>query len=115
MRFSFTVNITKKKWLDYPPQRWNAGLDAAGLNFRQLLQRAHYPPLPPRGSRTYQTADQASYNITEVGKEMEFGSTSYLPFLLGGTSKMRGWPGKWHELQTGMQAGFRAGVRDYRE
>lgn len=114
MSWTVNVTITKKQWLDHPEDRWNAGLDKAGFNFRQGLQRSHYPPLPPSGDhRNYTTADKADYNITEPGKRMEFGSTFYLPFLLNGTRFMQGWPGMGQSLRDLLEAGFKAGIKDY--
>lgn len=117
MTYKLSLDIHKAKWIDDPTMRWNLGLERAGFNFRQLLQRAHYPPLPPSGInvRTYQTADKASYKITVPGREMVFGSTFYLPFILDGTVKWEGWPGKKDELWQGMHDGFASGVRDYKE
>lgn len=112
--FSFSVSVTRKEWMQNPRIRLNAGLERAGINFRTGLSRAHYPPLPPSGDhRTYQTADKANSNITDFGHIMEFGSTFYLPFLLWGTSRMAGWPGKQQELEKLMKAGFISGVKEY--
>lgn len=112
--FDFTIAVSRKQWMQQPAIRWQAGLDAAGFNFRQGLQRAMYPPLPPSGDRRqYQTADKAGWNVEEFGKSITFGSTYYLPFILDGTRKWEGWPGKWAELQDLMQRGFKAGVRDF--
>ncbi len=59
------------------------------------------------------TADKASFNITIPGKEMVFGSTHYLPYLLfkGGAGL---WPGKREELVDLMKRGFISGVTEYK-
>lgn len=108
------IQVTKKAWMDHPEDRWNAGLERAGMNFRTGLSRSHYPPVAAGGyTRTYQTADQANFNITEPGRVMEFGSTFYLPFILYGTRKWEGWPGKMDELTDLMQRGFASGVKEF--
>lgn len=112
--FRIELNVTKKAWMSDPAIRWNAGLERGGFNFRTGLSRSHYPPLPPSGDhRTYATAAKADYNIVEVGRVMEFGSTYYLPFLLFGTRHMVGWPGKAGELIDLLQSGFRSGVAEF--
>ena len=111
--FSFHVKVTQAEWLKHPEARWNAGLVAAGLNFKQSVSRSHYPPLPVGGHRTYATADKADFTIVETGRRMEFGSTFYFPFILGGTKKWEGWPGFGGDIVDAMIAGFIAGVRDY--
>jgi len=114
--FSVTFTVTKKAWMSNPALRWDAGLNAAGMNFRTGLSREYYPPIPPSGDhRTYQTADKAGFNITDPGHTMEFGSTFYLKFLLYGTSRMAGWPGKRDELVALMKQGFIFGVQNYTE
>lgn len=111
------MKVTKKPWLDHPEERWNKGLLYAGSNFRQGLQRDHYPPLPPSGVnvRTYMTADKAGSNVVEFGRQLDFGSTYYLAFILYGTSKWQGWPGKYEELIDLMRRGFAAGIAEDRE
>lgn len=112
MAWEVTWQTTKKPWMDHPDARWNAGLKAAGLNWRTGLSRSHYPPLRTV-KRTYATADKAGFRIVEEGHIMEFGSTAYLPFILNGTVKWEGWPGKKHGLISMMGKGFRAGIRNY--
>lgn len=130
--------VTRKAWMNDPRIRWNAGLERAGINFRQGLQRSHYPPIDVSGSvynsvagmfggdagalsggpryvRTYQTADRAGARIVSFGEIMEFGSTWYLNFILSGTVKWEGWPGKADELAELMRRGFASGIRDYSE
>jgi len=114
--WSLSVQVKRKKWMKNPSLRWNAGLIEAGLNFRTGLSRGHYPPVPPSGNvRTYQTADKAGARIVETGRVMEFGATFYLPFILYGTRKWEGWPGKRIELVDLMKLGFADGVRNYSE
>lgn len=115
MAWNAKITVTKKQWLSQPAERWNAGLMAAGMNFRTGLARSHYPPLAPSGwtGRRYGTADKADFRIEELGKVMSFGSTSYLPYILGGTKYWVGWPGKANELLTMMSDGFLYGIKNY--
>lgn len=112
MSWEVKFQVKKKEWLSNPVARWNRGLERAGFNFRQGLQRDRYPPIKPDSSsvRTYLTADKANFEITEYGHVMTFGSTFYLPFILYGTSKWEGWPGKYEELIELMQDGFRSAI-----
>lgn len=114
--FQLDITITKKAWLSNPKERWNAGLEKAGLNFRQSLSRAHYPPVPPNSTyvRTGTLANKANFRITEPGQTMEFGSTYYLPFLLAPARTVQNWAGKKDEVLKALQDGFKAGVRDYK-
>jgi hypothetical protein len=118
-RIDFTVR--KAKWLTDPNLRWNAGLEQAGLQFRQRLQRSNYPPPPPMSTyiRTGTTANKAGFKIyTEAGKlTMYFGSTFYLPYLLFGTPQWVGWTpwNKREEILEYMTAGFKKGVKEYKE
>lgn len=113
--FEVQITVTKRAWLSNPAERWNAGLDRAGVNFRQHLQRAYYPPIPPASKyvRTGATADRANYNIIEFGKVMEFGGTSYLTYLLIPARTVQNWAGKKEELINAMQEGFRDGIVSY--
>ncbi|HEY5911106.1 MAG TPA: hypothetical protein VJA21_10935 [Verrucomicrobiae bacterium] len=113
--FRIDITIREDDWLKHPAERWNAGLEKAGINFRQGLQRRHYPPAPAasRYVRTYMTADKANFKITEPGKVMEFGSVSYLQFLLVPTSTVAHWAGTKDKLVELMQSGFKNGVATY--
>ena len=119
VKVEFTVK--KAAWLSNPNLRWKAGLEKAGLQFRQRLQRENYPPAPPLSTyvRTGTLANKAGFNIYEAGGSvtMFFGSTFYLPYLLYGTPQWVGWTpfGKREELLQYMTAGFKAGVKDYKE
>lgn len=117
MDFQFEVTVTKKEWLSNPSKRWNAGLDRAGINYRQRLQRAHYPPIPPGSTyiRTGTLANKATYEIVEFGKTAELRGVFYEPYVLFGTSKWQGWPGKIDELKEYIQSGFKAGVKEFTE
>ncbi len=113
--FQVELNVTKKAWLSNPPERWNSGLDRAGINFRQHLQSSYYPPIPPNSTyvRTGRLAHSANYKLTELGKVMEFGAVSYLKFLLMPARTVMHWAGKKEELLTAMQQGFADGIRHY--
>lgn len=119
--FSLGMQLTTKKasWLDNPSKRIDAGFVRAGFNFRQGLSRSQYPAVPPgsRYKRTYATADKANYQITIPGKEMKFGSTFYLPYLLFPSRKGRGplWSGKLEFLVKMMIAGFKSGFKDFKD
>lgn len=114
-------NVTKKQWLTNPNLRWKAGLEKAGLNFRQRLQRANYPPAPPLSTyiRTGTLANKAGFSIYESGGTitMYFGSTFYLPYLLYGTPSWVGWTpyGKKEEIVEAMKLGFQTGIIGYTE
>jgi hypothetical protein len=118
-KLEFTVN--RAKWLKDPNLRWKAGLDEAGLQFRQRLQRSNYPPPPPLSTyiRTGTLADKAGFKTYVVSGQstMYFGSTFYLPYLLFGTPQWVGWTpwDKLGEVLKAMQEGFKKGVRDYKE
>ena len=114
--FNVQFKVSRKDWIRDPRKRWNAGLEKAGLNFRQGLQRSHYPPIPPTSTyrRTYTTANKAGFRILVEGAEMIFGSTEYLKWLLIPAVTVQHWEGKDQELLQGMQDGMRAGVRDYK-
>lgn len=115
MVWEIKLQVNKKKWLSNPKSRWNAGLERAGLNFRQGLQRSHYPAIPPhtQSVRTYMTADKAGFRVVDYGHIMVFGSTFYLPFILDGTRKWEGWPGKKDELRALMEEGFRSAIVEF--
>lgn len=104
-------------WLQDPSIRWNAGLENAGLQFRQRLQRENYPPPPPLSTyvRTGTLANKAGFNITEIGKIAEVGSTFYLPYLIDLDGRPENWAGKRDELFQYIQAGFKEGVKNYQE
>ena len=101
-------------WMEYPELRWNAGLENAGLQFRQRLQRENYPPPPPLSTyvRTGTLANKAGFNIVDFGRVAEVGSTFYLPYLLDITPN---WSGKQDELYQYIAAGFKEGVKNYKE
>lgn len=111
-KIDFTINV--KDWMRNPEKRWNAGLEGSGLQFRQRLQRQHYPPQPPLSHyiRTGTLANKAGFNIEDFGRVMVFGSTFYLPYLLDGPEN---WAGKRDELFQYMVAGFKEGVKNYKE
>lgn len=115
--FTIDLHVTKAEWLSHPAMRWNAGLEAAGLAFRQALQISQYPSAPPETSyiRTGHTASMANYNIEIFGQSMSFGSMYYLPYLLFGTSKWAGWPGKKEQITNDMTAAFKQGIVDFRK
>ena len=115
MAVELSLSITKKQWFSQPALRWNAGLNQAGVNWRQHLQRAYYPPAPPnsRYVRTGATADRANYNINDEGKEMDLGSTSYTIFLLMPARTVVNWSGKKDEEKLAIEQGFRDGVANY--
>lgn len=114
MAWSVNFQVTRRDWLRDPKLRWNAGLQYAGLNFRQSLGRSHYPPVPPTPYiRTYQLADRANFRIVEMGAVMEFGSTFYLPYVLQGTEKWQGWSGFLPDMTNSMRDGFAYGIRNY--
>lgn len=111
-RVDFTIHMAD--WMQHPEKRWNAGLEVAGLQFRQRLQRQNYPPPPPMSTyiRTGTLANKAGFNITEFGRVALVGSTFYLPYLLEGTPN---WSGKQDELFQYIEAGFKDGVKNYQE
>lgn len=115
MGFSIDLKVTKSSWLSDPTIRWNLGLQRAGLNFRQGLQRSRYPDAPEhtRYIRTYTTADKAGFNITEPGRTMEFGSVDYLQFLLAPSPTTPNWGGKKDELVQLMVDGFKSGIAEF--
>ena len=114
--FGFELNVTKASWLSNPAERWNAGLERAGLEFRQGLQISQYPPAPTtsRYVRTGTLAHKAGFNIVRIGQAMTFGSTSYLPYLLIPAKSVRNWAGKREELVQAMSEGFAKGVKEFR-
>lgn len=119
--FKFEFSVKKAKWLANPNLRWQKGLEGAGLQFRQRLQRSNYPPAPPMSTyiRTGTTANKAGFNIYQAGGSltMFFGSTEYLPYLLYGTDRWVGWTpwDKKGEILKYMEAGFKKGVKEYKE
>lgn len=117
--FQVTMTVTKKKWVEHPELRWNEGLKRSGFNFRVGLSRSRYPAIPVGSTyrRTYLTAEKANFNITRPGREMVFGSTFYLPFLIFPMRRTGrpGWPGKREELLDLMSKGFQSGIREYQE
>jgi len=114
--FKVEFTVRKKAWLSDPTLRWKAGLDAAGLQFRQRLQRSNYPPQPPLSTyiRTGTLANKANFKVYITGgtSTMFFGSTFYLTYLLNGTEN---WTGKKAEILQYMEAGFKQGIKDYKE
>ncbi len=114
VRVEFTVR--KASWLSNPNLRWKAGLETAGLQFRQRLQRQNYPPPPPLSTyiRTGTLANKAGFSVAEGGSSivLTFGSTFYLSSLLYDTPN---WSGKKDELIQYMSRGFKDGVKNYHE
>jgi hypothetical protein len=110
------IEIRRAEWLKDPNLRWKAGLEGAGVQFRQRLQRQNYPPPPPMSwyVRTGLLADKAGFNVVEEGGNlvMYFGSTFYLPHLLYVTPN---WSDKYPELVQYMSEGFFQGIKDYHE
>jgi len=115
LMFSLSLNITRKAWMSNPRIRWDAGLQRAGLAWRTSNSRAFEPPINPSYTRTGQFADKSDFEITEVGKSMNFGGVFYSPFVLFGTSKWVGWPGHLDNSASMMQQGFINGVKEYDE
>lgn len=88
--FKLELKVTEAEWMKLPAIRWNAGLERAGLEYRQQLQPSGYPPKPPNSSYARKGAaggitSKANFKIITRGKEMEFGGPYYLKFLLFGT------------------------------
>lgn len=114
MAFSLSIQVTKAPWLDNPAERWNAGLERAGLAWRTSNSRGTYPPLAPSyPNRSYRFADDSDFEITDPGRSMDFGSTFYAPFILFGTRKWAGWQGHLDASVGMMKDGFAAGVAEY--
>lgn len=119
--YKISFSVRNKKWLEDPRLRWKAGLEVAGLQFRQRLQRQNYPPPPPMSTyvRTGLTASKAGFKIEMPGRRliMWFGSTSYLPALLMGSEHWVGWTPwkKKEEIIDYMSKGFKKGVVEYKE
>lgn len=115
--FEISVQVHMASWLSNPATRWNAGLEQAGLQFRQHLARATYPPMNPGQTyvRTGTLADKANFNIEEPGKVMSFGSTDYLQWLLIPARTVQNWGGKREELFSAMQEGFRIGIAEFKQ
>lgn len=113
--YSLQLTITRKEWLRNPEARWNAGLEHAGLQFRQHLQRSAYPPMNPGQTyvRTGTLADKAGFRIEEPGRVMVFGSTDYLQWLLIPARTVQNWAGKKDELTDAMKQGFVDGIKNY--
>lgn len=120
--FKVDFQVKTAKWIKDPNLRWRAGLEGvqgAGMQFRQRLQIENYPPPPPMSTyvRTGTTAKKAGFRVIETGNTltMVFGSTFYLPYLLYGTEHWAGWVGKKEEILQYMEAGFKQGIKDYKE
>ena len=117
--FKVEFSVRKAKWLSEPNLRWRAGLEKCGFQYRQRLQRSNYPPQSPTSTyqRTGTLANKAGFKIFEAGNlTLLFGSTFYLPYLLfDGKKRSALWPGKKDEILQYMQAGFKEGVKDYKE
>jgi hypothetical protein len=115
MAFSAQFTIQKKEWLEHPEQRWNKGLERAGMSFHNTLRFSNYPPIPPASTykRTTATAKKANFRITQVGREMEFGSTSYLPYLLIPAKTVQHWGNKRYNIVNNMRNAFRKGIAKF--
>jgi len=114
--FNLDFTIRMADWMTQPEKRWNAGMENSGLQFRQRLQRENYPPQPPMSTyiRTGTLANKAGFDITEFGKVALVGSTFYLPYLLA-VDGPENWSGKLDEIFKYIEAGFKAGVKNYKE
>lgn len=99
--------------MEHTEDRWNNGLVRAGMAFHNQLSRTHYPPLPASGidARTFTTAKKANFRIVEVGKEMDFGSTNYLPKLLRAEKPYQNWKEKKPQIIAAMKAAFAKGIK----
>jgi len=115
MAFSAQFTVQKKEWLEHPEQRWNKGLERAGMSFHNTLRFSNYPPIPPASTykRTTATAKKANFRITTEGREMEFGSTEYLPYLLIPAKTVQHWAGKKDEILRNMKAAFKKGIKSF--
>jgi hypothetical protein len=81
---SFEFNISRKPWIRNPVLRWDAGLQRAGIAWRNTL--ASYPPRESGCySRTGTLRDKANFSITEVGREMNLLGVFYTRYALWGT------------------------------
>jgi hypothetical protein len=114
--YTLDLQVTRKQWMSHPKERWNAGLERMGLNFRQGLQVAHYPAVPPgsRYVRTHILAKKANFRILEPGRVMEYGSTTYLTHLLKPAPSVAHWGGKRAELLDTMRKGFASGIKNFK-
>jgi hypothetical protein len=89
MPISMTVQVTKKDWITNPKKRWQAGLEKAGLAWRQNLQRSHYGSTGSSFStyaRTGTLANKSNFVFPKgEGVQVDLISTAYLSYLLHGT------------------------------
>jgi hypothetical protein len=114
--FSFQLDIKTASWMSNPAERWNAGLERAGLEFRQSIQISQYPPIPPNSTyqRTGTTAHKAGFRVTSFGQEMVFGSTDYLIWLLIPARTVKHWEPVRPKMIKRMSDGFAKGVKDFK-
>ena len=90
MGFSIQIDVTKKAWLENPKLRWQAGLEKAGIAWRNSLQPSNYGSTGSDFStyaRTGTLADKSNFIFPngEDGSEVDFISVFYLSYLLHGT------------------------------
>jgi hypothetical protein len=89
MGFSIQIDITRKAWLENPKLRWQAGLEKAGIAWRNSLQPSNYGSTGSDWStysRTGTLADKSNFIFPAgEGEEVDFISVFYLSYLLHGT------------------------------
>ena len=83
------VKVTMKDWIKNPRKRWQAGLEGAGIAWRQNLGRSHYGDTGSdftTYTRTGTLANKSNFIFPRgEGVEVDFISVAYLAYLLHGT------------------------------
>jgi hypothetical protein len=78
-------DIVLPRWLDAPDEMIHAGLERAGLSYRQSMQMGNLPPIPADGYRSGTLSNKANYKIDGDNKGMDLTSTYYAKFAINGT------------------------------
>ena len=112
MPASFNLVITNKA-LENIPAAVRTGLELSGAAFTSEVKR--YPPQAAGVTyrRTGTLGNTAAYKVEGGGSHytMDVGGVTYMPYVLNGTSKWVGWPGKLAKAKAEIIRAFTIGFK----
>jgi len=112
MPASFKLVINNRA-LENIPEAVRLGLELSGAAFQSEVKR--YPPQASGVTykRTGTLGNTAAYKVEGGGSHytMDVGGVDYMPYVLNGTSKWVGWPGKLAKAKSEIIRGFTIGLK----
>ena len=112
--FNLTFKVDSGK-LENFKERIDKALTTAGVGY--VYQRGRYPAQgqltrPYKQTRSFATLPATSFQIVKSGATMNIFAVFYGKYILGGTSKWQGWPGKWDQIKVSIANGFKKGIKE---